>query len=152
MASSSQATKLMKRECKVIELWPKNGAGTALHLLGEWYRCAGRRTLLEDAIELRQLCLFAARTAGLSAVGDLFHQSSPAGVTGTILLSESHLAIHTWSEERAATLDIFVGAHTPSNRMKARAVYAYLRAGLMPDKENFLQVNGSGPADRAGPH
>jgi hypothetical protein len=58
----------MKREFKVIELWPEIGAGTALHLLGEWYRCTGRRTLLEDAIELRQLCLFAARRAGLSAI------------------------------------------------------------------------------------
>ena len=73
-------------------------------------------------------------------------------MTGTILLSESHLAIQTWPEERAATLDIFVGAHTPSNRMKAHAVYACLRAGLMPDKENFLQVNGGGPPDGVGLH
>jgi len=40
-------------------------------------------------------------------VGSSFHQFQPEGVTGVILISESHIFIHTWPEERYAAADIF---------------------------------------------
>lgn len=136
----------MIRESKVVERWPMDGAGSGLSLLGEWYGCGVRRALLEDAAHLRRLCLFAAESAGLRIMAHLFHQLSPSGVAGTILLAESHLAIHTWPDERSATLDVFVGTRSRNNRAKARAIYSFLRDGLMPDKENFLQVARGGIA------
>jgi S-adenosylmethionine/arginine decarboxylase-like enzyme len=57
------------------------------------------------------------------------------------------LVIHTWPDDRSVTLDVFVSMHTRDSRMKARAVYSFLRDGLKPDKENLLQVNRGGPAD-----
>ena len=65
-------------------------------------------------------------------------------MTGTILLNESHLVVHTRPSDRSVTLDIFISVHTPNNRIKARAVYAYLKDGLKPEKENFLQVTRGG--------
>lgn len=40
-------------------------------------------------------------------LGDLFHKFEPQGFTGIILLSESHLAIHTWPELSSISMDIF---------------------------------------------
>ena len=113
-------------------------------MLGEWYGCTARRALLEDAAHLRRLCRFAADGAGLRALADHFHQCTPKGVAGIILLNESHLVVHTWPADRSVTLDIFVSLHASDNRVKARAVYSYLRDGLKPEKENLLQVNRGG--------
>ena len=136
--------KLMNRESEIIELWPKSGTSSGLHLLGEWYGCSARRALLDDATYLQRLCRFAAEGAGLKVVADHFHRCAPSGVTGTILLNESHLVIHTWPVDRSVTLDIFIGMHTRNSRMKARAVYSFLKDDLKPEKENFLQVNRGG--------
>jgi len=131
----------MKREIKAIEQWsPVENIG-GLHLLAEWYGCSGPTLLLEDAAKLRRICRSASQEAGLTIVGDRFHQlSPPLGVMGTILLAESHLAIHTWPQSRFATLDVFVCNHTRDNRAKAHALYGALRHSLAPDNENFLQV------------
>src|SRR5207253_3032815 len=110
--SGRQSGKAMNRESKVIELWPKPETGSGLHLLGEWYGCGARRALLEDASHLGRLCRFAAEGAGLRVVAEHFHQCTPAGVTGTILLDESHLVIHTWPADKSVTLDVFVSRHT----------------------------------------
>jgi S-adenosylmethionine decarboxylase len=45
--------------------------------------------------------------SGFEAVGETFHQFEPQGVTGIILLSESHFSIHTWPEKAMLAADIF---------------------------------------------
>ncbi|MFC2010983.1 adenosylmethionine decarboxylase [Chloroflexota bacterium] len=40
-------------------------------------------------------------------VGSAFHQFQPEGVTGMILIRESHIAIHTWPEEGYVAADVF---------------------------------------------
>ncbi len=134
----------MKREIKAVGLANAPCFVGGVHLLGEWYGCQGVLALLEDANKLRQICLYAAEEAGLTIVGDRFHQFAPAGVTGTVLLAESHLAVHTWPEVMTATVDVFICNHTRDNRARAQAVYAALRDTLAPAKENFLQINRGG--------
>jgi spermidine synthase len=141
----------MYPESKVIEAWPEYELGGGLRLLGEWYRCTGRWPLLAEAHQLQRLCLVATQRAGLSISGHLFHQCAPSGVTGVILAPGSHLAIHTWPDRRSATLDVYVGSRTRNNRVLARAIYAHVRDGLSPDKENFVQVEGGGRAEVALP-
>ena len=51
----------------------------------------------------RSVCIDAVAAAGLTVVGERFHQFEPQGVTGTVLLAESHLAIHTWPEHGFVT-------------------------------------------------
>jgi S-adenosylmethionine decarboxylase len=51
------------------------------------------------------------RGSGLRSVNELFHRFEPAArgaVTGVVLLAESHLAVHTWPELGAVTLDVYV--------------------------------------------
>ena len=44
----------------------------------------------------------------MQVVGEVFHQFEPAGVTGVVLLAESHLSVHTWPELRFAAVDVYV--------------------------------------------
>lgn len=56
---------------------------------------------------VRQILLEAARVAEATIITDHFHQFSPYGVSGVIVISESHLCIHTWPEYRVASVDLF---------------------------------------------
>lgn len=56
----------------------------------------------------------------LHPVNELYHQYKPFGVTGIVLLSESHLSIHTWPEFEYAAVDVFTCSdeHDPENALK----------------------------------
>lgn len=77
----------------------------ARHLIAEFYECSAVR--LNDQPWLEQSMCQAAKEVGATVVGQAFHQFSPQGVTGTILIEESHLSIHTWPEYQYAAVDIF---------------------------------------------
>ena len=77
-----------------------------IHLLGEWYGCAADLPEMTRAGPLRTLCLRVSEASGMNIVGDRFFQFEPQGVTGTVLLAESHLAIHTWPEHGFVTIDV----------------------------------------------
>ena len=110
------------------------------HLLAEWYGCDFSTPGLGDARTLREFCLGATRNAGLLVVGEAFHQFEPQGVTGTVLLAESRLAIHTWPESGFVTLDVYVCNYLADNTQKALSLYHDLKAKFMPSRENFSQV------------
>ncbi len=75
------------------------------HLMVELEGC--EPALLSD-VEAVRLALFeAAADGGFRVVGCRMHGFSGGGVTGMLLLAESHMAVHTWPEEAYAALDIF---------------------------------------------
>jgi spermidine synthase len=49
----------------------------------------------------------AAREAGATVINSTFHHFSPYGVSGVVVIQESHLAIHTWPEYQYAAVDLF---------------------------------------------
>lgn len=102
-----------------------------IHLLGEWFDCAPSAALGE-AGALRTLCIDATRDAGLTAVGERFHQFEPHGVTGVVLLAESHLAIHTWPEIGFVSVDVYVCNRSADNSTRAHALYDALKRALAP--------------------
>ena len=106
-----------------------------LHLVANLYGCRGDARYLTDRDALRQLCLGAVQRAGLTSLGDLFHQfgsesEDPGGVTGAIVLAESHLAIHTWPELNSVTLDVYVCNFTQDNSAKADNVLREIMAAF----------------------
>lgn len=103
-----------------------------LHILAEFHACQGERRLLLDAAPLVALCRGACAEAGLRVVAEAFHQFPAAGATGALVLAESHLAIHTWPELDAVTLDLYVCNHSQDNRAAAERAYNALRAELKP--------------------
>ena len=115
-----------------------------IHLLGEWYGCPTDDPLLTQADALRDLCRRAVDDAGLTIVGDRFFQFEPQGVTGTVLLAESHLAIHTWPEAGFVTLDVYVCNYTTDNSGKAERVFRALEAALKPAHQRFQAIQRGG--------
>lgn len=63
--------------------------------------------LLADERTVRLVLLDAVRKSGGTIVTDFFHQFSPHGVSGVVVIAESHLAIHTWPERGFAAVDLF---------------------------------------------
>jgi len=81
------------------------------HLLLELKDC--NRELLSDLSFLRNTLLSAAREAGATIIGDSFHPFPPyGGVSGVVIIAESHLSIHTWPEYGYAAVDIFTCGNT----------------------------------------
>jgi S-adenosylmethionine decarboxylase len=80
-------------------------------------------------------CLDAVAASGLQAVGQVFHTfpataHGPGGVTATVLLAESHLCVHTWPEQAAVTLDVYVCNFGADHSAKAHALMNALLALL----------------------
>ncbi|MGE5171523.1 MAG: adenosylmethionine decarboxylase [Rudaea sp.] len=115
-----------------------------IHLLGEWYGCPSNEPLLTQADALRDLCRRVVAEAGLTIVGDRFFQFEPHGVTGTVLLAESHLAIHTWPEAGFVTLDVYVCNYTTDNTSKAERVFEALEAVFKPQRARFQAIHRGG--------
>ncbi len=78
---------------------------TSRHLLCEYWGCD--RALLNDKARIEPLLRAAAAAAGATVVGAVFHDYSPQGVTGVVVVEESHLSIHTWPEYGYAAVDVF---------------------------------------------
>jgi S-adenosylmethionine decarboxylase len=112
-----------------------------LHLTADLHGCPADRAMMTDAAVLRAHCLAAVRNAGLTPVGELFHGFAPAvsataaapqGVTGVVLLAESHLAVHTWPERGDVTLDVYVCNLGHDNSARAQALLDSLLAAFAP--------------------
>lgn len=77
----------------------------AVHILLDLHDC--NANLLHDADRLRQVLHATAKESGLTALNEVFHSFQPHGVSGVLLIAESHISIHTWPEKRFAAVDVF---------------------------------------------
>lgn len=102
-----------------------------LHLTADLHGCRCAMDWLTEAGPLGDYCVHAVEAAGLQAVSQVVHTfpataQGPGGVTATVLLAESHLCVHTWPEQRAVTLDVYVCNVGGDHSAKAQAVLAAL--------------------------
>jgi S-adenosylmethionine decarboxylase len=112
-----------------------------LHLIGDLFDCRCRSERLTDADGLRAFCVAAVRNAGLSPVADLFHTfPGSAGITGVVLLAESHMAVHTWPEKCGATVDIYVCNFGADNSAKAHALGEAMRGYFDPANADIQAI------------
>ncbi|MGI6468964.1 MAG: S-adenosylmethionine decarboxylase proenzyme [Syntrophomonadaceae bacterium] len=75
------------------------------HVLAEVYGC--QFEVLNDIALVENIMVNAALEAGAEVREVVFHKFSPQGVSGVVVISESHLAIHTWPELGYAAVDVF---------------------------------------------
>ena len=79
--------------------------GLGRHVLAEFYGCSA--SLLDIPEKIAEIMKEAAILAGAEILEVVFHKFAPQGVSGVVVISESHLAIHTWPEYGYAAVDIF---------------------------------------------
>jgi S-adenosylmethionine decarboxylase proenzyme len=111
-----------------------------VHLLGEWYGCPAHTPEFTRAEALREVCLKAVEASGLTIVGECFYQFEPHGVTGTVVLAESHLAIHTWPESGFVTVDVYVCNYSTDNTDKAQKLYDMIEAVFKPARSQSQKI------------
>lgn len=87
------------------------------HLLLELRDC--NKEVLNDLSYLQAALVSAAEEAGATVVGKHFHRFAPQGVSGAVLISESHLSLHTWPEYGYAAVDIFTCGDTVNSDLAA---------------------------------
>jgi len=103
------------------------------HLVVEYIGCEFGALNSVDGI--RELMERAARAAQMTIVASVFHPFDPQGVTGVVVLEESHLSIHTWPEKGYAAVDSYTCGS--GERSKAHEVLA---AGLRARKFQIFEI------------
>jgi S-adenosylmethionine decarboxylase len=101
------------------------------------------RELLSNVEPLRSILCRAAEAGGATVLHAHFHQFAPPGVTGYLLLAESHISVHTWVDEGFAAFDIFTCGPMDTNK-----VLEVIREGIKPRHASVRRIvrgSDSGP-------
>ncbi|MHC1567868.1 MAG: adenosylmethionine decarboxylase [Candidatus Syntropharchaeia archaeon] len=101
------------------------------HLLVELYGCD--RDLIDDISKVEEIMLESVNISGATMVKSVFHRFSPHGVSGVVVISESHFSIHSWPEHGYCAVDIFTCGDNIDNKKALK----YLKEEL---KANFISV------------
>ncbi len=96
------------------------------HILAEFFNCD--ETLLNDAGKVEKIMKRAALECGATIVNSVFHTFNPHGVSGVVVIAESHLAIHTWPEYRYAAVDVFTCGEMVNPWIATETLRKYLKA------------------------
>jgi S-adenosylmethionine decarboxylase len=95
-----------------------SGSAVGNHILADLYGVDA--ATLRDSDALEHLLCRAAREAGARVLSSHFHSfGAGGGITGVVLLAESHISIHTWPEGKLAAADIFMCGATDGRRALA---------------------------------
>lgn len=89
------------------------------------------RTLIDSLIEAN----------GLQKLGEVYHDFQPAGFTGVVCLSESHVSVHTWPEYGRMNIDIYLSNYLRNNDGTVQRLYDAIREhfGATVETEQFLK-------------
>ena len=103
------------------------------HWLIEGYHC--NTELLSDPVVMEKILHRAAEIMGATIVTSTFHHFSPLGVSGVVVIQESHLTIHTWPEYAYAAIDIFT-----CGEIDMQAGVEYLQKALEADELKIVKM------------
>lgn len=104
------------------------------HILVEMYGCD--QLILNDRDSVRNSMLKATLESGATILGDSFHNFEPHGVSGVVVIAESHLSIHTWPEYGFAALDLF----TCGDEVDPWKAFGHLRAAFKAEHSSQIEI------------
>ncbi|WP_330648089.1 adenosylmethionine decarboxylase [Metaclostridioides mangenotii] len=105
------------------------------HLLIEYYECDSK--ILKNTSLIEKYMIESAKVAQATIVESVFHTFSPWGVSGVIVIEESHLAIHTWPEYGYAAVDLF----TCGNTIKPFTAFKFLEEKLKAERYDLTEIS-----------
>lgn len=104
------------------------------HILVEFYNCD--RSILSDHSMIEKYMNEAAIVSKATVVNSVFHHFNPYGVSGAVIIAESHLTIHTWPEYGYAAVDLF----TCGDSVNPWIAFEYLSDKLSAEKWETSEV------------
>jgi len=105
------------------------------HILVEFHGCSAE--ILNDVPRIEQDMIDAATQAGATIISSVFHHFSPFGVSGVVVIQESHLAIHTWPEYGYAAVDLF----TCGDSVNPWVSYESLKTAFEATHGSSIEIN-----------
>lgn len=105
------------------------------HILVEFYGCSA--DILNDVFLIEKAMVEAAEKAQATVINSTFHHFSPYGVSGVVVIQESHLAIHAWPEHEYAAVDVF----TCGDEVDPWIAYAALKTALQAEHGSAMEIN-----------
>ena len=104
------------------------------HILVEYFNCSSE--VLNDVILIENAMVKASEAAGATVINSTFHHFSPFGVSGVVVIEESHLAVHTWPEYKYAALDLF----TCGDNVDPWISYDFLKDAFKAESGSSLEM------------
>jgi S-adenosylmethionine decarboxylase len=114
------------------------------HYLAEFFNCD--RQIINDVTRIERIMIEATERSGARIIKPFFHQFNPQGISGVIVIAESHFAIHTWPEHGYTAVDLFSCAdfdyksalnHIRISIGAGQHSVALIRRGILPDQNGF---------------
>jgi spermidine synthase len=102
-------------------------AALGRHIIVEFYNCTPEK--INDVVHIEKSMVGSAEEAGATVINSTFHHFSPYGVSGVVVIQESHLAIHTWPEYGYASVDLYTCGDTVDPWVSHRYLKQALGAG-----------------------
>ncbi|MCB1060893.1 MAG: adenosylmethionine decarboxylase [Calditrichaeota bacterium] len=100
----------------------------------DYHKC--NPELLNDVAAVKRAMREAALKAGATIVTEAFHLFNPYGVSGAIIIAESHLAIHTWPEFGYAAVDLF----TCGDEVDPAVAFEHLKQALEAEEFTAMEM------------
>lgn len=104
------------------------GDGLGRHVLADFFDVEAMPT---RADELQSLMIEAARLIGATVVTSSFHEFSPHGLSGVVVIAESHLAAHTWPENSTVCIDLFTCSSEMDPLPGLQFLFQQMKAGRL---------------------
>jgi len=104
------------------------------HIIAELYKCSS--SVLNDSDVMEKHMREAARLSGATIISSSFHHFSPFGVSGVVIIAESHLTVHTWPEYGYASIDIY----TCGDTLDPYKAYRYLIEHLRSAEQSVMEM------------
>ena len=95
-----------------------------------------RKELLNDIERIERIMTEAVQLSGATVIKPFFHQFSPHGISGVIVIAESHFSIHTWPEYGYAALDLF----TCGDQIKPDDAVQYLKNKMDAQHIHMMEI------------
>src|SRR5690349_21165584 len=105
------------------------------HVIAELWDCDQRMLNDQDAVE--RIMVNAALESGAEVREVVFHKFTPQGVSGVVVISESHLTIHSFPEHGYASIDVY----TCGDRIDPQVASELIAKGLRAGKVESMQLD-----------
>ncbi|WP_018131232.1 adenosylmethionine decarboxylase [Effusibacillus pohliae] len=104
------------------------------HVIAELWECNPQ--ILNDIEQVERMMVNAALEAGAEVREVTFHKFTPHGVSGVVIISESHLTIHSFPEHGYASVDVY----TCGDRIDPRVACEYITRRLECRRRQWIQI------------